>query len=193
MKKQKLRKIYLDKQKALTESENREKSLRIKEHFFANFDFKNVTHLHLFLSILEKGEVNTSFIFNSLQDNFPNIKTIVPRVNFEKDILEHLEYNSKTKLKKSLWGINEPVGNDFVYEKEFDLVLVPLLCFDKKGFRVGYGKGFYDKFLSKCREDCLKIGLSFFEPIEEIEDIHEFDVKLNYCVTPRRLFEFGTK
>lgn len=44
--------------------------------------------------------------------------------------------------------------------------------------------------MSLCREDCLKIGLSFFEPVDEIEDIHEFDVKLDYCITPEKIWEF---
>ena len=67
---------------------------------------------------------------------------------------------------------------------------MPLLCCDRRGFRVGYGKGFYDKFLSRCRPDCLKIGLSFFEPTEIIADINDYDVKLDYCVTPENRYKF---
>jgi 5-formyltetrahydrofolate cyclo-ligase len=64
------------------------------------------------------------------------------------------------------------------------------LCFDLRGFRVGYGKGFYDRFLKKCRADCKKIGLSFFEPVKEISDIEEFDVALNFAVTPQEIYNF---
>ncbi len=190
MTKSKLRQIYLAKQKSLSESERRKMSLRIGESFFADFDLDDVRYLHLFLSITEKGEIDTSFIINDLWNNFANIKTVVPRVDFEKGVLEHLEFNEESKLQVSHWGISEPVGDEFVDEQKIDLVLVPMLCFDKRGFRIGYGKGFYDKFLSLCREDCLKVGLSFFAPVDEIEDVQNFDVKLDYCVTPKKVWEF---
>jgi 5-formyltetrahydrofolate cyclo-ligase len=64
--------------------------------------------------------------------------------------------------------------------------------FDRRGFRVGYGKGFYDKFLSECRADCLKIGLSYFEPIDEISDAQNFDVRLDCCITPKEIFTAET-
>jgi 5-formyltetrahydrofolate cyclo-ligase len=55
---------------------------------------------------------------------------------------------------------------------------------------VGYGKGFYDRFLSDCRPHCIKIGLSFFEPEIDIVDVLESDIKLDYCVTPESVFTF---
>jgi 5-formyltetrahydrofolate cyclo-ligase len=73
---------------------------------------------------------------------------------------------------------------------KIDVVFVPLLAFDKKGHRVGYGKGFYDKFLSECKPETIKIGLSFFEPEELISDVFEDDVTLNYCVTPNGVYAF---
>jgi 5-formyltetrahydrofolate cyclo-ligase len=190
MKKNKLRKIYLTKQKSLSNAERRERSLHINGKLFENFDLDDIRYLHLFLSIREKNEVDTSVIINDLWSDYINIKTIVPRVDFEKDMLEHLEFNSEGKLKLSSWGIPEPVGDKLIDERKIDLVLVPLLVFDKRGYRVGYGKGFYDKFLSKCRPDCRKVGLSFFEPVEEIEDIHEYDVKLDFCITPEKIWNF---
>ncbi len=80
--------------------------------------------------------------------------------------------------------------NEYIDEKKMDIVLVPMLCFDEKGFRVGYGKGFYDKFLSLCREDCLKIGLSLFPPIQKIENVEDYDVKLDFCITPNQIYNF---
>ncbi len=189
MKKPKLRKIYLAKQTSLSEVERRERSLQISRQFFTNFDLDDIRFLHLFLSIAENNEIDTSFIINDLWGEYINVRTIVPRVDFEADVLEHLKFDSESTLKVNHWGISEPIGVELVDEKKIDLVLVPLLCFDKKGYRVGYGKGFYDKFLATCREDCLKIGLSFFEPIEEIEDTHKFDIALDYCVTPHKIWK----
>lgn len=190
MNKSELRKIYLARQKDLIPSERKSKSLRVYEQFFEHFDLDDVRYLHLFLSIAKMNELNTYPFINDLWGDWINIKTIVPRVDLEKNNLEHVEFHSDSKIKVSDWGIPEPIGDELVDEKKLDLVLVPLLCFDKKGFRVGYGKGFYDKFLIKCREDCLKIGLSLFGSVEQIEDVKNFDVKLDYCITPQKIWQF---
>ena len=70
------------------------------------------------------------------------------------------------------------------------MVIVPLLAYDKEGHRVGYGKGYYDKFLEKCNPHTMTVGLSFFDPVKEITDIEPFDVPLNYCITPKKLWVF---
>ena len=69
-------------------------------------------------------------------------------------------------------------------------MLLPLLAFDSKGNRVGYGKGFYDLFLSKCKPDVVKIGLSFFDTEEIIEDVFLEDIRLDYCITPDTIVKF---
>jgi 5-formyltetrahydrofolate cyclo-ligase len=67
---------------------------------------------------------------------------------------------------------------------------VPLVIVDSGGNRIGYGKGFYDRYLSSCRTETVKIGFSFFEPVGLIKDINQFDVPLNLCITPLRIYEF---
>ena len=98
--------------------------------------------------------------------------------------------DDNTTFETNKYGIDEPVDGLDMFADEIDMILVPLLCFDKKGYRVGYGKGYYDRFLSSCRSDCLKIGCSYFDPIDVIEDVDEFDIKLNYCITPYSIFTF---
>jgi 5-formyltetrahydrofolate cyclo-ligase len=70
------------------------------------------------------------------------------------------------------------------------VVFVPLLAFDKQGNRVGYGKGFYDRFLANCKPETIKIGLSFFEVENEIADVFNNDIELDYCVTPNKIYTF---
>jgi 5-formyltetrahydrofolate cyclo-ligase len=70
------------------------------------------------------------------------------------------------------------------------MVLVPLLALDKSGHRVGYGKGFYDKFLAECRIRCQRIGISLFQPIDMIEDVGEDDITLTHCLTPSGVLKF---
>ena len=69
-------------------------------------------------------------------------------------------------------------------------MFVPLLAFDTKGNRIGYGKGFYDRFLADCKPETIKIGLSFFEAEKDFNDVSKDDVQLDYCVTPEELFQF---
>jgi 5-formyltetrahydrofolate cyclo-ligase len=71
-----------------------------------------------------------------------------------------------------------------------DMVFVPLLVTDREGHRVGYGKGFYDKYLKQCRPDCLKVGFSYFDPLDAIEGKDEFDVPLDLCITPNKVYVF---
>ncbi|MBC7886937.1 MAG: 5-formyltetrahydrofolate cyclo-ligase [Ferruginibacter sp.] len=95
-----------------------------------------------------------------------------------------------TIFKTNKYGIEEPVDGIDMYPMEIDLVIVPLLCFDRRGDRVGYGKGYYDRFLKHCRKDCIKIGFSYFEPVDQVDDINKFDIKLNYGITPDAVYEF---
>ncbi len=183
-----LRKIYLEKQKNLSASEREEKSRAIANQFFANFHLSRIGFLHCFLPIEKFNEIDTKIIFEKLWQDFPRVETLVPRVNFQIGEIENLRFTPETELKKNQWQIHEPTHDEIVETEKIDLVLVPLLCFDEKGFRVGYGKGFYDRFLKDCRADCLKIGLSYFEPIAEIADAQEFDVKLDFCGTPEKIF-----
>lgn len=71
---------------------------------------------------------------------------------------------------------------------KIEVVFIPLLAYDKNGNRIGYGKGFYDRFLDKCSTETIKIGLSFFDQEQHIIDVSENDVKLNYCVTPKKIY-----
>jgi 5-formyltetrahydrofolate cyclo-ligase len=70
------------------------------------------------------------------------------------------------------------------------MVLVPLLVVDNHGNRIGYGKGFYDRFLSECKSNTKKIGLSLLPLSEEVIDSGATDVKLDGCAIPAtfRLF-----
>jgi len=185
-----LRKTYLARQRSLNKSERIEKSIAIKDRFFSHFNLKDVQTIHFFLSIEKNNEVDISCIGRDLWLKSWEKKTCVPRINFEAGIIESVEYGQKSKIMPNRWGISEPFTGEIIDDKEIDLVLVPLLCFDEMGYRVGYGKGYYDKFLDNCRKDCLKVGVSFFEPIGEIEDVREFDVRLDYCVTPEKVWRF---
>jgi 5-formyltetrahydrofolate cyclo-ligase len=93
-----------------------------------------------------------------------------PKINAETRTMQAVLTNADTAFQKGIYNVPEPISDHFISPEAFDLVLVPLLICDRKGYRVGYGKGFYDRYLPYCRTDCIKAGLLYFEPVDEITD-----------------------
>jgi 5-formyltetrahydrofolate cyclo-ligase len=91
------------------------------------------------------------------------------------------------------WGISEPVSNEDSGITDFDFVITPLLYCDSAGNRVGYGKGFYDEFFESVSRRSKKIGVNYFNPDENIDDIREEDIPLDYLVTPTDVLSFFDK
>lgn len=146
------------------------------------------TFYHLFLSIKTQKEVNTDFILNILSGKDKNI--VISKSNFENLTLKHFLLTDGTKIQLNKHNIPEPIDGIEIETSKIDIVFVPLLAFDKNGHRVGYGKGFYDHFLSNCKSNTIKIGLSFFDSDKNIKDISNHDVALDFCVTPKNIYSF---
>ncbi len=187
MTKAELRKTYLEKRLSLG-SEYLDLSKKICNHVFANFDFLTIKVIHTYLPIERNKEPDTWLIVNKIKKEFPAVQISIPRVRNK--ILENIFFDGVDQLKKNKWEIPEPQSGIPTLTEKIDLVLVPLLVFDRSGNRVGYGKGFYDLFLKECPPTCKKVGLSFFEPVENINDIKDFDEQLTHCVTPEKVYAF---
>ena len=151
-------------------------------------DIWKQTYYHLFLTIEEQNEIETEYVLNVLQGKDKEI--VVSKSDFHSLEMVHYLLTENTKFKKNKYNIPEPIDGLEVPISKIDIVFVPLLAFDIKGNRVGYGKGFYDKFLSKCNPETIKIGLSFFEAEDKIVDITSNDKTLNYCITPNKVYTF---
>lgn len=187
MLKKELRIKYKTLRKELTEIEIEEKSLAIANEIL-KLPIWEKTYFHLFLPISEQKEINTEFILHLLSGKDKEI--LVSKSDFESRSMIHFLLTDNTKIKKNEYNIPEPVDGLEVPATKIDVVFVPLLAYDKKGNRVGYGKGFYDKFLAECKPETIKIGLSFFEPEELILDVFESDILLDFCVCPNGVYEF---
>jgi 5-formyltetrahydrofolate cyclo-ligase len=187
MLKSELRKKYKELRNQLSEETIDEMSLAIANQLL-QLDIWNKTYYHLFLPIVEQKEVNTAFILQILAGKDKEI--VVSKSDFNTLQMTHYLLTDNTKFKINEYKIPEPIDGLEVPENKIDVVFVPLLAFDKLGNRVGYGKGFYDLFLSKCSKNAIKIGLSFFEAEESIEGLFTNDVKLNYCITPNKCYSF---
>lgn len=187
MLKQALRIHYKTLRKQLSENQLEEMSLAVANNVLT-LPIWEKTYFHIFLPIEAHNEVNTEFILHLLSGKDKEI--VISKSDFETRNMTHFLLTDNTKIKKNEYNIPEPVDGIEVPAKKIEVVFIPLLAYDKQGNRVGYGKGFYDKFLSECQPGTIKIGLSFFEPEELITDVFETDVKLDYCVTPNAVFKF---
>ncbi len=187
MLKHELRKKYKNLRAELDASYTSDLSILLTNHVL-QIPIWDFFYFHIFLSIEEHKEVDTLPLITLLQGKDKNI--VVPKV-VGQNSLENYLLTDNTVLKKNTWHIPEPVDGILIPENKIDVVFLPLLAFDYNGNRVGYGKGFYDTLLSKCRAETVKIGLSFFEVEESmIMDTHQSDVKLDYCVTPKKVYKF---
>ena len=194
MTKMDLRKKYKELRQQLLGEQIEDKSLAIANRLLqldampAGRQVWDNTYFHLFLTIEEQKEVDTEFILQILAGKDKEI--VVAKSNFETLEMTNYLLTDSTKFQKNDYNIYEPVDGIEVPTTKIDVVFVPLLAYDTKGHRVGYGKGFYDNFLSNCKEDVIKIGLSFFEPENSIDDVSASDIRLDYCVTPMTLYSF---
>jgi len=182
-----LRKKYKELRKSLSKEEIEAKSLAIANRLLSLPIWEKV-YYHLFLTIEEQKEVDTEFILQILAGKDKEI--VVSKSDFTTLEMTHYLLTDNTKFKKNEYNIAEPVDGLEVPITKVDVVFVPLLAFDLKGNRVGYGKGFYDKFLSQCNSKTIKIGLSFFEATPAIADLSESDIRLDYAVTPIEVYTF---
>ena len=161
---------------------------KIQKLFFDNFGPFDGKTVHSFLPVKKSKEADTWPIISGLRKAGATVT--IPKAHVELLQLTNHVYNDDTTLEENEWGVPEPAGNGHVRAEVIDIIILPLLAFDKRGYRVGYGKGFYDRFLAQCRPEILKIGLSFFHPVAEISDVDEFDVKMDCCITPDRIYRF---
>lgn len=187
MNKDQLRKLYIQKRKALSEVEFKQLNKVVVDNFFKGVDLSNVKVLHTFLPIEKNREVNTWLIINKIKSDFPSIKVSIPRINNQSAMIESFYYEKAEQLELNMWDIPEPKQGMPTDVNDLDLVLVPLLAFDRAGNRVGYGRGFYDKFLATVPEKAIKVGLSLFPPVKEIEGMNGNDIPLDMAVTPEKV------
>lgn len=145
-------------------------------------------YYHLFLPIERLNEINTEYLLHLLQGKDKSV--VLPKVAFKTHSLKHYLLEDHTPLKTSKYGVPEPESGLEVPANAIDVVFVPLLAFDLAGNRLGYGKGFYDGFLSQCKPSVIKVGLSFF-PAEQQIPVTTQDVPLDYCITPNKVYKFN--
>jgi 5-formyltetrahydrofolate cyclo-ligase len=183
------RTYYRDKRMALSNAER----VKLDDLLLIQFQTLKLPFIQTLLSywpIEENKEPNTHLFNDYIEFKNPDLKICYPKTDFKKTMLTAVLTDEDTKFKKNKYHIYEPVQADVIGPGEIDLIFVPLLCFDKDGFRLGYGKGFYDKYLWQCSRECIIVGFSYFEPVDKLEDRNNFDVPLTACITPQKVYDF---
>ena len=181
MTKQELRKIYLGKREKMSESEYERLSRMIIENLFNYGNLGTLSTLHTYLAVVEKREPDTWPVLDRLKRESPHVRIVVPKMSGE--VLEHYYYEGLQQLDQNQYGIFEPTHGTPVELDRIEAVIVPMLVADKLGHRLGYGRGYYDRFLHQCNNNCKKIGLSLFN-LEEKVPTDDWDVKLDMMITP---------
>lgn len=191
MNKKDLRNTYLQKRKELLPEDVELLSTAIVEKF-SELSLHNVSIVHLFYPITGKQEFNTLLLKARLSTQHPELEFVLPKIKSETNTLTNILWKEDTPLAMNQWGITEPEQGIEVPSGAIDVVIIPLLAFDKQGNRVGYGKGFYDRFLAECRPDVFKAGISYFGPEDKIDEVDVYDIPLDVCVTPQQIWNFNS-
>ncbi|WEK33996.1 MAG: 5-formyltetrahydrofolate cyclo-ligase [Candidatus Pseudobacter hemicellulosilyticus] len=189
MTKNTLRKEYLQRRMDMPEEEFQQQ-IALMAFNFKKLPLPAVRYLLSYFPMVNRHEFDIAVCEDIVRHAHPAMQLALPRVETEGHGMEACLVEKGGLFLKNRFNVPEPVSEIIVPPADIDLVFVPLVAFDKQGYRVGYGKGYYDRFLARCRPDLPKVGFSFFEAVDSITDIDQFDVPLDFCITPFRIYEF---
>ncbi len=175
-----LRKSIIDQRSRMSTSELHRLGNRIAEWVLSSIWYHEAHSVHCFFGVVSKGEIPTQ---NILEDILAKEKYLVmPRVIGKNGEMEHIRVRSLDSLRVGLWGIPQPSGSESVESGSLDLILVPGLAADRNGNRIGYGKGYYDRFLrsvTHAKKVMLLPGAFLMDQVP----VKEHDVPVDTVVT----------
>lgn len=176
-----LRKVYKEIRLKIKKSDKKRKSLKIWRKIKKMDIYKNKKTIMFYYS--KENEVDTRLMIEkSIKDGK---RVILPKIiNGE---LFPIQIEDLDNLREGPYGIKEPSDAEGVDLSEIELIFVPGIVFDKKGYRIGYGGGYYDRFLSKLPSNTIKIGLAFSEQIIEQIPHEDWDIRMDILVTDKEV------
>ena len=190
MSKERVRKETLELRKAISTEELVKKSKDVAEKLFSTELYKNANTIMAYVDF--RNEVKTEKIIKTAIADGKRIVIPISVIATRQLILSEI-INYDIELESGAYGILEPRA-DYIREVDpslVDLVLVPGVAFDERGFRIGYGGGYYDRFLDRVRPETAKIALAVEVQMVEyaFEDSHDIAVdmiitedKIVHCV-----------
>lgn len=180
--KQLLRKKFSDERLGLTDEVYHSFSNKICSSFLASDAYKSSSVIHCYISMNRRKEVNTLPLLQFMLDDAKHI--IVP-IMLPDGKLKHVQINTLNDLAENSWGVLEPAKGLEVNSEIADCIIVPMLAGDINRNRLGYGKGYYDRFLQTT--NATKIGFCFDFAILEALPVEKHDEKLTQIITEKRI------
>ena len=187
MLKKELRKKYKDLRNLLSSQEIDKLSLQCFKNLLDNIQLAG-KNIGVFLPIEHAKEPNIFLFLNEF--NLLQTQIYAPISNQETFEMDFYRILSKQDLSIGAFRIPEPTKTQKIAPIDLDVILLPLLAFDRSGHRIGYGKGFYDRYLNRTKKELIKIGISLFDNFDTFDDVDSFDVPMTYCSTPQRFIDF---
>ncbi len=180
--KAKIRKGALYNRRLLCETEWSARCAAIRARVLDLVSEKQVRTCHVFLPILRNRELDTWPLVKSLDEL--GVEVVVSVSDFETCLMSHFVYHEKVEFQLNQFQIPEPIDALAADISKTEMVIIPLLAADKKGNRIGYGKGFYDRLLAQMPPQIIKVGVNLAPLFDEFDFAETHDVKLDFCITP---------
>jgi 5-formyltetrahydrofolate cyclo-ligase len=186
-----LRQQALQQRQNLTASQVETLGVQIIQRVIEEIDWKKFTCVHVYLSCEKRKEINTWSLLDYLWSAQKHITTVTNRMNIVAKQIDCHKINGKTVLEKSAFEIFEPVENtEKINPQQIDLMILPLLACDEQGFRLGYGKGYYDQLLARCAASMQRIGINYFLPLAEKIPHEAHDLPIHQLISPEACLKF---
>lgn len=151
------------------------------------YDRPHIQHIHIYLPIKRLNEINTFPLIEALTRQNKTIYTSIS--DHDGQEMKTVKLSVNQNYREDRLGIPIPEEWQKGDDSLIQLIFMPLLAYDLKGHRLGYGKGFYDRFLSRFPKEGVKAGLSFFPPEKRIP-VEPHDIALDICINPDEIITF---
>ncbi len=148
---------------------------------------ENKQCIHVFLPIERNKEPNLFALLPRLWE--AGFKTVTSITNFDQKSMSHYILDADTHIAKNNLGIPEPTSGKKADHNLIEVILIPLVVVDLRGNRIGYGGGYYDRLLKGTK--AIKVGLSLANPVERLSQTDNWDVPLDYLITPYKIYKNG--
>lgn len=182
-----LRKKTLELRNGFSTDKIIEVSREIKNRFL-NLDIVEKSQRFLLYHSFGK-EIITHDLIDDLYEREKEV--YIPYVIKEKKVLGISKLDKDDELVAGVFGIKEPVIKEDIPVNRMDIIVVPGLLFDKNGYRIGYGGGYYDRLLKTIEERIITIGLCFDEFLQDSLPVEKYDISVRIVITEKRVLNIG--
>ncbi|MGM0581484.1 MAG: 5-formyltetrahydrofolate cyclo-ligase [Bacteroidota bacterium] len=189
MDKNTLRKVYLEKRRFLSEAEYERRNQLLYHRLIEFQEVHNFRSIHTYIPIKKNKEPDTFPFIQYIWSNQPKVDVVTAISDLNTPVLSHVQIKEHTTFLENKWGIPEPQDGDSYAIENIECVLVPMVVGSKNGHRIGYGKGYYDRFLQKCKSNTIFVGVTLGPLLEGNLYANHYDIPMHSMITPFEVLE----